>query len=375
MKPAHDVTPQPLDPEIRSPSRRDPGPTGSEAHPQAVLLRHGLLAMAVTTALLAGTRAVAAGPLHPITGVLALATSGFLIAFAGSRQTPRFSGHAIPLVGLLAIAAMGFGEGGLASEAMFWLPVAPLAAACVLGARAALVYGVLAAAVPTGIGHVETTTPLAIPASTLDALPALRALSLTGAVATAAVLSSLFRSSQEEVKEALQAIAMRHPLTGLGNRRAFQDHITQVMARCQRHGNQVGLLFIDLDRFKQVNDVYGHAIGDALLVQVAQRLEDTLRREEAPFHLGGDEFVAVVEGRDLPFSAPVVRFRLKKALERPYELVRRGLLVKVSIGMVVGGADDDWEGLLSRADDAMYRAKRRSAPSRPLAPAHSPSPT
>ena len=96
----------------------------------------------------------------------------------------------------------------------------------------------------------------------------------------------------------MQRQALFDDLTGLPNRRLLNDRLRQARARCERHGSHAALLFLDLDNFKRINDSLGHQAGDRLLIMIAERLQDQLRREDTAARLGGDEFVVLLTGLD-----------------------------------------------------------------------------
>jgi diguanylate cyclase (GGDEF)-like protein/PAS domain S-box-containing protein len=155
-------------------------------------------------------------------------------------------------------------------------------------------------------------------------------------------------------EERMRHDAVHDPLTGLANRTLLRDRLEQALARSQRKGGASGLLFVDLDNFKQVNDEYGHAMGDAVLVELGNRLQTAVRPTDTVARLGGDEFVVVCEELDEETAVALGR-RLHDALESP--LVIDGIEHKLSasIGIALGQADPD--GLLGNADAAVYRAK------------------
>jgi diguanylate cyclase (GGDEF)-like protein len=147
-------------------------------------------------------------------------------------------------------------------------------------------------------------------------------------------------------------------LTGLANRELFRDRLHQAMSRAERAGKLVALLFLDLDRFKSVNDTLGHLAGDELLVEVAARLKTCVRRSDTIARLGGDEFTIILEGLDAPVDAEIVCRKIIKSLEAPLLLRNHEIYVTTSIGVTFFPTDDnDLNGLLRNADAAMYRAK------------------
>jgi diguanylate cyclase len=147
-------------------------------------------------------------------------------------------------------------------------------------------------------------------------------------------------------------------LTGLANRELFRDRLHQAMSRAERAGKLVALLFLDLDRFKSVNDTLGHLAGDELLVEVATRLKTCVRKSDTIARLGGDEFTVILEGLDAPVDAEIVCRKIIKSLEAPLLLRNHEIYVTTSIGVTFFPTDDiDLNGLLRNADAAMYRAK------------------
>ncbi|OAS21971.1 hypothetical protein A5481_20320 [Methylobacterium platani] len=159
--------------------------------------------------------------------------------------------------------------------------------------------------------------------------------------------------------EAQAAHLARHdPLTGLPNRALFRDSLDQRLAAVRRHGGSCGLLCLDLDAFKAVNDTLGHLAGDALLREVAGRIRAALRQEDLAARLGGDEFAVLLGGEATAISAAATAARLVAALREPVDLGGQEATIGVSIGIAFApehGLDSDT--LLNRADLALYRAK------------------
>ena len=147
-------------------------------------------------------------------------------------------------------------------------------------------------------------------------------------------------------------------LTGLPNRPMLEDRANQALAASRRDGRQTGVLFIDLDRFKKVNDTLGHHAGDELIRQVADRLRLELRELDTLARLGGDEFVVLLSEVDGEVGATGVAARLIAAVAQPFAVRGHELFVSCSIGIAVApGAGNDYETLLQHADVAMYNAK------------------
>jgi diguanylate cyclase len=153
--------------------------------------------------------------------------------------------------------------------------------------------------------------------------------------------------------------ALHDPLTNLPNRSLLNDRIEQALIRAQRNGTCIAVLFIDLDNFKEVNDRYGHQVGDELLIAVGERLRQNLRASDTAGRLGGDEFVVLLEIRDRNDPVKMVAERLRRALHVPLLLEPATVSLSASIGIALStGADDRVEDLLDQADSALLKAKQ-----------------
>ncbi|MBI6984306.1 diguanylate cyclase [Pseudomonas aeruginosa] len=167
-------------------------------------------------------------------------------------------------------------------------------------------------------------------------------------------------SGQIAYQQQLLEMAYRDPLTGLGNRKAFDEQLGQALLRAGSGGSELALLYLDLDRFKEVNDRFGHDIGDALLRTVAERVRSTLRQPDKAYRLGGDEFAVLLE--DSQENNPQrLAERLLAALVQPIALNGERIdFVTPSIGIALYPRHaGDAEGLVRAADSAMYEAKRQ----------------
>ena len=162
-------------------------------------------------------------------------------------------------------------------------------------------------------------------------------------------------------KEAEQAILRRanyDPVTGLPNRALFEDRLQGLLAAGRRHGRRFGLLYLDLDHFKQVNDTWGHAAGDALLAEAAQRIEGAIREADTVARLGGDEFAVLLPELEGPEDAEDVGRRILQALQEPFALAEGPARVTASVGIAyypVHGRNE--ADLRKAADTALYAAK------------------
>jgi diguanylate cyclase (GGDEF)-like protein len=175
-------------------------------------------------------------------------------------------------------------------------------------------------------------------------------------------LASASREDLLRYVEILERQALHDPLTGLANRALLEDRLSQVVAQSRRRGVPCAVLVCDLDAFKEVNDRHGHDAGDAVLVEVAERLQASLRASDSVARLGGDEFVVILPDTDRA-GADLVARKLS-ATTRGLRVRGKRIPVGVSVGVSMYPEDgDDAETLLQGADDSMYGAKgtRRAA--------------
>jgi diguanylate cyclase (GGDEF)-like protein len=154
-----------------------------------------------------------------------------------------------------------------------------------------------------------------------------------------------------------QHLALHDALTGLPNRTLLADRLAHALALRHRRGGTLGLLLLDLDRFKVVNDSLGHTVGDELLREVGRRLGAVVRDGDTVARVGGDEFVVVLETLEHPGEAAEVAARIQEAIRRPVVVDGREIVVGASVGIVVPEGDEEVETIVRNADLAMYRAK------------------
>ena len=170
------------------------------------------------------------------------------------------------------------------------------------------------------------------------------------------IASAIVRKQNEAL---LQYIAHHDPLTDLPNRELFHDRLQTALARARRNKERLAVLYIDLDGFKQVNDGHGHAVGDLLLQEVAQRIRRCLRESDTVGRIGGDEFVVLLNNITLPEHGAVGPEKIRAVLDRPFELAGQRLHISSSIGVAAYPEHgDDNKQLIRHADEAMYAAKK-----------------
>ncbi|WP_067066181.1 diguanylate cyclase domain-containing protein [Roseateles chitosanitabidus] len=165
-------------------------------------------------------------------------------------------------------------------------------------------------------------------------------------------------SAFKQVERELDQLSRIDPLTGLPNRRQFESRLSEALARTRRNERTLGLMFLDLDHFKQVNDTLGHAAGDVVLKVFADRVRGVIRETDQLCRLAGDEFVLILENLNEPSEAAAVAQKVLDAVVQPLTLQGQALRLSTSIGVAchVGGPESE-PALLGRADDALYAAK------------------
>jgi len=161
-----------------------------------------------------------------------------------------------------------------------------------------------------------------------------------------------------QLLEQVSHMAWHDALTGLPNRRLFEDRVDQELVRSKRLGDPVCIFFVDLDRFKDVNDSFGHATGDALINQVGQRLQACVRDQDTVARLGGDEFAILLPGLADQFSINQLAERALDAVHTPFDIFGEVVTISASLGIAIAPEHGDtYDDLLNRADKAMFRVK------------------
>lgn len=163
----------------------------------------------------------------------------------------------------------------------------------------------------------------------------------------------------KKARDELQHMAFHDVLTGLPNRSLFSDRMRQALAHAKRSGTMLAVIYLDLDKFKPVNDSYGHAVGDQLLIEVAARFKDDLRSEDSISRFGGDEFALLLPGLKSEAELHELLNRLLQHIAVPYSLMGQSIEISMSMGVTVYPQDNaEPDILLRHADEALYEAKR-----------------
>ena len=177
--------------------------------------------------------------------------------------------------------------------------------------------------------------------------------------AHAAANSAKRATSLRAANQQLRSVALHDNLTGLPNRFLLEDRLDQALSRAGRSGKRFALMFVDLDKFKPINDAFGHHVGDELLKAVAQRLTGCVRREDTVARTGGDEFVIILSDIAQAQDASVISAKILKELSRPFQIEGRDLKISCSVGISMYPEDGkDADVLMVKADAAMYHAKK-----------------
>ena len=167
-------------------------------------------------------------------------------------------------------------------------------------------------------------------------------------------------TTQRESQEKLDFLAHHDPLTSLPNRTLFQERLSQAIEKAKRHDDKLAIIFIDLDRFKNINDTLGHTVGDKLLIKLAEHLDLLRRSTDTVARLGGDEFIFLLQDINNAQSMAHYCEKLIDSLKKPFEIDNYSLHLTLSIGICIFPGDgEDVDSLIKNADTAMYRAKEK----------------
>lgn len=165
-------------------------------------------------------------------------------------------------------------------------------------------------------------------------------------------------TDRKKIETELKNLAFYDSLTGLRNRRSFHDLLDLTIETADKNGEQLALLYMDLDKFKEVNDTLGHEMGDDLLKQFANRLINNVRGNSVIGRIGGDEFLILLKDIKSSQNVKKIAQRLYKALQQPYQIKRNYIKTTASIGISIYPKDGkDRETLKDHADQALYLAK------------------
>jgi diguanylate cyclase (GGDEF)-like protein len=161
------------------------------------------------------------------------------------------------------------------------------------------------------------------------------------------------------LEAAIRRMAFTDALTGLPNRRLFQDRLERGLKLAKRQGDHLAVFYLDMDHFKRINDTLGHDMGDQVIKQFAERLETAVRDSDTVARLGGDEFTVLLQGLKSPDDALRVAHKILDTMNAPMDVAGTEVVVTTSIGISVFPEDgDDPVALMKQADTAMYVAKQ-----------------
>jgi diguanylate cyclase (GGDEF)-like protein len=309
-------------------------------------------------------------------GALAMGLGICTMHYTGMAALDLAPGIVWNVTRVLASAAIAVAASAAALLIFFWLRRSGRRGTTLRQALAALVMGIAicgmhytamsAAAFPVGtvclsVGDLsDTRLGLLVSGSTLVLL----AMTLLTSMLDARLQGSLNRANQklQSANEELRKRAFLDPLTGLPNRLLFEDRLMHALLRQERHadrrGGKLGVLFVDLDGFKPVNDQYGHAVGDQVLKVVAQRLRLASGDADTVARIGGDEFLVLIEDIADTSDGTLLATRLMESLARPIDGGDRPISISASIGIVIHPDQGEKGKLIAHADAAMYEAKR-----------------
>ncbi len=181
-------------------------------------------------------------------------------------------------------------------------------------------------------------------------------------LASIAAMVFFMHRGRERARVALRQQATHDPLTGLLNRRALQGSLEDAVDKLDRERTSFGVIYIDLDGFKSVNDEHGHDVGDAVLTNTARRIENATRKTDSSGRIGGDEFAVILSTPTTPAEAEVIARRLSDELSVPFVVGEARISLSASMGIAMATAEESRtpQQLLIDADRAMYDVKRRA---------------
>jgi diguanylate cyclase (GGDEF)-like protein len=299
-----------------------------------------------------------------------------ILGVLGSMLLLRLRGDRIKALNVMlfiytgAFAAACFIFGGTEAPTYPLLILAPAMAGIVGNVALSVSWGLLVIAfwvcVLQAERHGFQFTQIILPANhsmaMLMAYTAL-AIAVVSIIIIYAEMNKALRVSLQATNSELEHLSSHDQLTRLPNRRFYDERIALALQRAAEQDSMTGLLFMDLNEFKQINDTYGHGAGDKLLIAVAQRVQNTLRETDLVARLGGDEFVAVLEDVRSPEEITRLAHKLSHAIEQPLYVRQQVLNFSCSIGVAIFPLDGrQLHELEEKADKAMYLAKKRGIP-------------
>ncbi|HEY6131147.1 MAG TPA: GGDEF domain-containing protein [Halioglobus sp.] len=307
------------------------------------------------------------------------ANTMFVTTFLGvllSMSILRFLGNRVMAVNVLlfifagAFAAACFYFGGTQSPTYPLLILAPAMAGLVGSIALSIAWGLLILAFWVGVLQAERSgfefTQIIIPQNHSVAMMTSYvglAFAVVSVIIIYAEMNKALRQSLLSTNSELAHLSSHDQLTRLPNRRFYDQRIVLALRRAAEYGGMTGLLFIDLNEFKKINDTHGHGAGDKLLIAVAQRIQNSLRETDLVARLGGDEFVAVLEDVKSPEEVTRIAHKLSQAIEQPLYVRNQILKFSASVGVAIFPIDGrQKQELEEKADRAMYLAKKRGLP-------------
>lgn len=266
-----------------------------------------------------------------------------------------------------SFAAACFFFGGTRSPTFPLMILIPVMASIVGSASLCVAWGLLVLAFWLGLFQAERggleTLQIIVPENYSVAMLlsyAAMAVAVVSIVLIYAEMNKALRRDLQDSNEELEHLSSHDQLTRLPNRRFYDERIALSLRRAAEHSDMVGLLILDLNGFKQINDTYGHGAGDKLLQAVAHRVQTNLRETDLVARLGGDEFVAVIEDARSPDEITRIAHKLSHAIEQPLHVRQHQLTFSASIGVAIFPIDGRQQHELEeKADKAMYLAKKR----------------
>ncbi len=271
-------------------------------------------------------------------------TSAFTIAcvYFGGTRSPTFA--------LLILAPVMAGIVGSVRATLFWTSLVILIWSVILGLER------------LGLEFTQIIMPQNYNLAITLAYASM-GLAVVSVIIIYAEMNKHLRHSLQKANRELEHLSSHDALTGLYNRRFYNQRMARALERAKQQGRPLGLLVFDLDDFKEVNDTYGHGMGDALLVELGARLRSQVRETDLIARLGGDEFAVIMEDMRSAEDLPGIAAKLVAVIKQPVKLRNQELSLGVSCGVALYPEDgNDQRQLEEKADKAMYKAKQLGPP-------------